>query len=50
MREWTRRANESLAVMANTTVRDLDATQDEIEEESMGIFKDDCMLNFSDSE
>ena len=32
VREWTRGANESLAVMANTTVRDLDATQDEIEE------------------
>ena len=31
VREWTRRANESLAVMANTTVRDLDATLEEIE-------------------
>ena len=31
VRQWTRRANESLAGQANTTVRDLDATLDEIE-------------------
>ena len=31
VREWTRRANESLAGQANTTVRDLDATLEEIE-------------------
>ena len=32
VREWNRRANESLAGQANTTVRELDATLDEIEE------------------
>ena len=32
VREWSRRANESLAGQANTTVRELEATLDEIEE------------------
>ena len=31
VRQWTRRANESLAGQANTTVRDLDTTLEEIE-------------------